>query len=236
MEFRDRLLRTLHALRPVLDVDGVMIVGSEVPNLLEPDARSSLVVSEDIDIAVPVASHEIVKNIVLQLPDFRQSSEEPSVFVPADLTMIEVNFLGMDPAIIDPLQVEVLDDSEFPLLIFGTLSMLQPVGAVIIEGESFPLPRPSGLILEKLLSDRTGPKGERDLLVALGMMLVMTEKDRQEAIRRYADLPVELRYAIRSNLTRLSLLSPHSEMPDPRVHREGVCSLLRDLEKVEGKV
>jgi hypothetical protein len=52
--FRDRLLGTLRRLQPVLDEPGVMVVGSEVPNLLEAEAAATLVVSQDVDIAVPV--------------------------------------------------------------------------------------------------------------------------------------------------------------------------------------
>lgn len=54
MTFRDRLLGTLRQLQPVLDVPGVLVVGSEVPNLLQPDAASTLVVSQDVDLALPV--------------------------------------------------------------------------------------------------------------------------------------------------------------------------------------
>ena len=57
LAFRERLIRTLRAIQPVLDVPGVVIVGSEVPNLIEPGAASTLVVSEDVDIAVPLGVH-----------------------------------------------------------------------------------------------------------------------------------------------------------------------------------
>ena len=33
--FRDRLLATLRAVEPILEVPGVLVAGSEVPNLLE---------------------------------------------------------------------------------------------------------------------------------------------------------------------------------------------------------
>lgn len=36
--FRDRLLATLRAVEPILDVPGVLVAGSEVPNLLEANA------------------------------------------------------------------------------------------------------------------------------------------------------------------------------------------------------
>jgi len=42
----NRLLETLRAVRSVLNEPGVLVGGLEVPNLLEIDARSSLVVSE----------------------------------------------------------------------------------------------------------------------------------------------------------------------------------------------
>lgn len=42
MTFRDRLLATLRAIRPVLEVPGIMVVGSEVPNLLQPDDAEEL--------------------------------------------------------------------------------------------------------------------------------------------------------------------------------------------------
>jgi hypothetical protein len=39
---------------------GVLIVGSEVPNLLQPGAASTLVVSQDVDLAVPLGRLEAV--------------------------------------------------------------------------------------------------------------------------------------------------------------------------------
>lgn len=45
MKFRDRLVGTLRCIRPLFDIPGVLVVGSEVPNLLEPGAASTLVVS-----------------------------------------------------------------------------------------------------------------------------------------------------------------------------------------------
>jgi hypothetical protein len=50
--FRDRLLATIRAARPVLEDPGVLVVGSEVPNLLEPGAAATLVVSQDLDISL----------------------------------------------------------------------------------------------------------------------------------------------------------------------------------------
>jgi hypothetical protein len=92
------------------------------------------------------------------------------------------------------------------------------------------LPRPAGLLLEKLVSDRTGEKGERDLLVALGVLATSTAEDLDELDRLYRDLRPELRHAVRSNLTILSLLAPRSGMPDPQPRRGEVAALLRRLE------
>jgi len=44
MRFRDRLLASMRAVQPLLDIPGVMIGGSQVPNLLQPAAASTLVV------------------------------------------------------------------------------------------------------------------------------------------------------------------------------------------------
>jgi hypothetical protein len=37
--FRDRLIATIRAARPVLETKGILVVGSEVPNLLEQTER-----------------------------------------------------------------------------------------------------------------------------------------------------------------------------------------------------
>jgi hypothetical protein len=96
------------------------------------------------------------------------------------------------------------------------------------------LPRPAGLILEKLLTDRSGGKGERDLLVVVGTLLQASEEDLAELEELYHHLPPDQRHAVRSNLTILSLLQPHHEMPDPTLHRERVARLLRRLEATDG--
>jgi hypothetical protein len=77
--FRDRLVATLRAVAPVLEEPGVLIVGSEVPNLLEPGAAATLVVSQGVDIGVPVERHADVKRRLDSLRGLRQSSEEHSV-------------------------------------------------------------------------------------------------------------------------------------------------------------
>jgi hypothetical protein len=230
MTFRDRLLATLRAVDPVLAVEGVLVIGSEVPNLLQPAAASTLVVSQDVDVGVPVSRHEEVKDALRRVEGLHPSSEEPSVWVPELPGLLEVNFVGMDPATVDAADTYVLEDDGLPLLVFGQLSLLRPGVVVEVEGARAPLPRPAGLILEKLLTDRSGEKGERDLLVVLGLLLGACDDDLEELEREYRRLPPEHRHAVRSNLTILSLLRPHRDMPDPERHRERVARLLLRLE------
>ena len=230
--FRDRLFATLRAVRPVLEEPGVLIVGSEVPNLLQPGAASTLVVSQDVDIGVPVDRHEAVKRRLGALRGLRPSADEPSVLVPAAGELLEVNFVGMDPAR-GPMDTYLLEDAELPLMVFGPLALVHAGNPVEIEGIRLPLPRPAGLILEKLVTDRTGEKGDRDLLVALALLMTAGPDDVRELETAYRGLAPELRHAARSNLTILSLLAPRSGMPDPRRERARVAAFLRRLEAGE---
>lgn len=227
--FRDRLLATIRAARPVLSSPGVLVVGSEVPNLLEPGAAATLVVSQDLDIGVPVDRHRELKPRLQQLRDFEPSAEEPSVWLPRSPELLELNFVGMDGKQ-DPAEAYVLEDDRLPLLVFGALSLVAAGPMLEIEGMIVPLPRPSGLILEKLVTDRTGEKGERDLLVALGLMATTGPADVDELVSAYRGLRPELRHVVRSNLTILSLLQPRPGMPDPRPWRADVAKLLSRLE------
>lgn len=120
MTFRDRLLGTLRQLRPVLDEPGVLIVGSEVPNLLQPDAASTLVVSQDVGLAIPVDRVGAVK---------------------ARLRDVEG-------------------------LVFGPLGLIRPGRILQLHDLRLPLPRVGDLIVEKLLTDRTGEKGARDVPIS----------------------------------------------------------------------
>jgi hypothetical protein len=228
--FRQRLLSTLRAIEPVLREPGVLVAGSEVPNLLEPDARSTLVVSQDVDIAVSVDSHARVKRQLASVRDLEPSAEEPSVWLPRTPDLIEVNFIGMDHGRRAG-ETYVLDDSELPLLVFGHLSLLQPGPAVVVDGLTIPVPRLAGLLIEKLVTDRTAEKGDRDLLVALGLLLVATPGDMGEAQEVFEGLAADLQYTARSNLTVLSLLQPRAGMPDPTQHRRRVGELLDRLEQ-----
>ena len=227
--FRDRLLATIRAARPVLAPEGVLVVGSEVPNLLERGAAATLIVSEDLDIGVPVERHEAVKATLGEPHDFDPSPDEPSVWMPRAPDLLELNFVGIDPAL-DPAEAYVLEDERLPLLVFGALSLLSPGDRVDVEGTRVPVPRAAGLFLEKLITDRTGEKGERDLLVALGLLATAGPEDHQEIERVYRRLRPELRHSVRSNLTILSLLASRPGMPDPQPRRADLASMLRRLE------
>jgi hypothetical protein len=232
VSFRDQLIATLRAISAVLEEPGVLVVGSEVPNLLETGAASTLVVSQDVDIGVPLSAHAAVKARLSQLTAFNQSPEEPSVLIPTEPALIEVNFLGIDAAA-EIGDAYVLEDDQLPLMVFGALRLLHAGEPLALEGLRIPLPRPAGLILEKLLTDRTGEKGDRDLLVALGLLLVSGEADLAELETDYAKLPADLRHGVRSNLTLLSLVEPRPQMPDPEPERARVARLLGRLEAVE---
>lgn len=97
MTFRDRLLATLRAAAPVLEEPGVIVVGSEVPNLLERDAASTLVVSQDVDLAVPVSRHASVKGRLHRIRGLRPSAEEPSVWLPDELSLLRRHANMPDP-------------------------------------------------------------------------------------------------------------------------------------------
>jgi hypothetical protein len=232
VDFRDRLLETLRSARPVLEVPGVLVVGSEVPNLLQPGAASTLVVSQDVDIAVPITSHSEVKRRLPELHDLHPSVEEPSVWVPKRPELLEVNFLGRDPSLQDGSETYVLEDPELPLLVFGALGLVEPGTSLEIEGLTVPLPRIAGLLLEKLVTDRSGEKGDRDLLVALGLLLLASPGDLTELEHRYRTLSPEARHTVSSNLSVLSLLPERSGMPDPTNERQRIAAILRRLEEV----
>jgi hypothetical protein len=227
--FRERLITTLAAVRPALEVPGVMVVGSEVPNLLEPGAAATLVVSQDVDLAVPVERHAEVKDRLRLVRGLSRAVEEPSVWLPDDHTLIEVNFVGLDRTIVDPADTYALEDPELPLLVFGPLSLLEPGVPVEVERLRVPVPRAAGLVLEKLLTDRTGEKGHRDLLVVAGLLPFLAAADLDELRRGFLRLTPELRYAVRSGLTVLSLLGERPGLPDPRPLRGQISALLDAL-------
>lgn len=232
MSFRDRLIATLRAVEPILNVEGVLVAGSEVPNLLEVGAASTLVISQDVDLAIPIACHAEVKARLDQISRLVPSSDEPSVWIPRSdaQELIEVNFIGLDPEIVDPIDTYEKADDRLPLMVFGPLSLLIAGPIVEIDGLRIPLPAPSGLALEKLVTDRTGDKGDRDLLVVAGLLVTMRPDDLAQLELAYGKLPPELRHQVRSNLAILSLLDTRHGMPDPRPQRAKVEDLLRRLE------
>ena len=94
MTFRDKLIGTLRLLQPILEEPGVLVIGSEVPNLLQPDAASTLVVSQDVDLGLPVDRVQAIKKRLREIEGLRPSADEPSVYVPTSRGLIEANFLG----------------------------------------------------------------------------------------------------------------------------------------------
>jgi len=210
-----------------------MVIGSEVPNLLQPNAASTLVVSQDVDIGVPIGRLEDVKAALTEVTDLRPSEDEPSVWTSSNPALIEVNFVGMDPAARDTTDAYVVEDVQLPLLVFGALSLLRPGAVLELEDLEVPLPRPAGLLLEKLLTERVAEKGARDLLVVVGLLVVMRELDLEELEAEFVNLPAELRYAVRSNLTVLSLMQGMDGMPDPEDQRVHIAALLTRLEELE---
>lgn len=202
--------------------------------MLESEAASSLVVSEDIDIIVPVTQHAEVKRRLPDMVGLCQSAEEPSVFLPESAGLIEVNFVGSEPDSMRLGEAYVLEDPVLPLLVFGNLSLLRAAEPIIIDGVRIPVPRPAGLMLEKLVTDRSGVKGDRDLLVVLGLVIVSHESDLAELVDTYRTLPAELRYHVRANLSLLSLLESVPGMPDPVPYRARLASILEKLETAAG--
>ncbi len=231
MTFRDRLLGTLRLLRPILEEPGVLVVGSEVPNLLEPHAAATLVVSQDVDLAVPIDRVEAIKKRLREVEGLVQAAEEPSVYVPTSRAFIEANFLGLDPGIREPGETYVLEDAELPLMVFGPLGLLRPGPTVDVGGLRVPLPRTADLMIEKLLTDRTGEKGARDLLVVAGLLAVASGNDLREFVQVSRGLSGESRHAICSSLTLLSLLEGRPGMPDPAPFRHQIQRLLSSLEE-----
>ncbi len=222
-------MATIQAARSIVEMPEILIIGSEVPNLLQPGAAATLVVSLDLDIGVPVHRHAAVRDRIGELVDFAQSVDEPSVWTPRSTELLEVNFVGMDQGQ-DPADAYLLEDDRLPLMVFGALSLVRPGPAIEIEGVNVRLPRPAGLLLEKLVTDRAGDKGERDLLVALGLLAAASPADLHELDVMYRRLRPDLRHAICSNLTLLSLMEPRAGMPDPRQGRADVAALLRQLD------
>lgn len=111
-------------------------------------------------------------------------------------------------------------------MVFGPMGLLRPGQIVDIDGLRVPLPRIADLVLEKLLTDRTGEKGSRDLLVVAGLMMVARSGDLDEMVVIARGLSVESQHSICSSLTVLSLMESLPGMPDPVPLRQAVQDLL----------
>ncbi len=61
----------------------------------------------------------------------------------------------------------------------------------------------------------------------------MRTSDFEELEEQFAELPAELRYAVRSNLTVLSLMQGMDGMPDPKDQRARIAEFLARLEELE---
>lgn len=232
MTFRERLLRTLASVQPILDVPGVMVGGSQVPNLLQPDVAATLVVSQDVDLVVPVAAHQQVREALHGISGYEPSANEPSVWLPDDPLQLEINFIGRDPNLLETSDSYVLEDPNLPLLVFGLLGLLHEGATVEAAGVRVRLPRPGGLLAEKLLTERGGLKGERDLLVAVGLLTQCSEADLIEVTEIFQRLPPDARAGLLGNLTVLSLMQPLPQMPDPIRGRANVETLLTRLKGI----
>jgi hypothetical protein len=84
------------------------------------------------------------------------------------------------------------------------------------------------------LTDRTGEKGARDLLVVAGLLATASSGDLIEAVSVARGLSAESRHAICSNLTLLSLMDARPGMPDPAACRPQVRRLLAEIEPNHG--
>ncbi len=183
---------------------------------------------------MPVDQLDQVKRRLRDVVGLVPSADEPSVYVPTWPDLIEANFLGLDRRIKDASETYVLDDPELPLMVFGPVGLLRPGPVVTVEGLRLPLPRPSDLMAEKLLTDRTGEKGARDLLVVAGLLATCGESELDELVSVARGLTAEARHTIVSGLTVLSLMDGHLGMPDPTPHRSSMASLIRRLEAPGG--
>ena len=209
-----------------------MVGGSQVPNLLQRGAASTLVVSQDVDLVIPVTVHGEVRDALARVSGYEPSAAEPSVWLPDDPQRLEINFIGRDPALRESADSYVFDDPKLPLLVFGLLNFLREGATIEAGGIRVPLPRPAGLLIEKLLTERSGLKGERDLLVALGLLMTCGKSDVEEVAELFRGLSRDARTMLLGNLAILSLLKPLPDMPDPHRGRALVESLIGHLREI----
>ena len=80
-----------------------------------------------------------------------------------------------------------------------------------------------------MVTERTREKGERDLLVALGWLILASPDDLDEFVSAFETLGPEWRHAVVSNLTLVSLIAPRAGMPDPTSRRAHVAEVVARL-------
>jgi hypothetical protein len=134
---------------------------------------------------------------------------------------------------VKPVKRNVYEDADLPLMVFGPLGLLRPGPVVEIDGLRVPLPRVADLMVEKLVTDRTGEEGARDLLVVAGLLTTATKADVDEMVTAVRTLSPESRHAVRSGLTVLSLMDGLAGMPDPAPVRHTIASALERLEALD---
>ncbi|MBE7439598.1 MAG: hypothetical protein HS115_14165 [Spirochaetales bacterium] len=216
-------MNTLRDLRPV--ADQVIVIGSEVPNLSRIHSGADLFVSQDIDLAVPIENLERTdEQIPMLFEHYRQSSDEPSILLPRDDARLEINFLGVDFRSQDLDDISLHRGRHISFLAFGTLTLIKPVD-LTIEKHRFRVAEHRSLFLEKILTERSSIKGERDLYVAA---LVFKEiQSPQEIIHMREDilaLDSERKFFASDNLASLILMIEKGH-PDLR----NSVSLLKEL-------
>ena len=71
---------------------------------------------------MPVERHAAIKARLQAARELKQSPDEPTVWLPTNPDLLEVNLIGMDTAQ-RPGETYVFEDDEMPLLVFGHLSL-----------------------------------------------------------------------------------------------------------------
>ncbi len=80
MRFRDKLEATLRAVAPLFEVPGVIVGGSEVPNLLQPGAASTLAVSQAAKTALEERVRAVRARAEVRRWEYRQRNTSHGVW------------------------------------------------------------------------------------------------------------------------------------------------------------
>ncbi|MEW5692344.1 MAG: hypothetical protein AB1765_03500 [Candidatus Hydrogenedentota bacterium] len=206
ISFRTKLLNTLKILKDILP--HTIIIGSEVPNLIRINKKVDLFVSEDIDVGIPVLKFKIIKSGIKRLlKKYYVSRDEPSILCPKTNELLEINFLGIDKNLDDLDDVYIFRDGLVSFIVFGTLSLIKGK-KVSINGMKVILAEPASLLVEKLLTERSHIKGERDIIVA-GLLLEVIDikKEMKHILAMINALNKDKRYLIQDNLSTLILIT-----------------------------